>query len=422
MNNTDIVICGAGIAGIATAYYLSTRYGRKDIVLVDRQQPLSYTSSKSGENYRDYWPQTCMAEFSGRSIELMESLAEETGNAFELSQSGYDFVSLQRGREIFPSEHLRQETQSENLRQIIDPELIRSRCPYLADNVEQLVHISNAGAFDVNALGMMLLARARQAGVRLKIAHITNVSRQQNGFQLDTEHGESLQARELILAGGPMNRRLAAMLGVEMNIRSFLQRKFVMPDPLSIIPRDMPFTVFADPQFLDWSDDERNLIASDEEYRWLLEEFPAGLHIKPESRGQIKLGWAFNRQAGEPQWQLADDVDFPNIALRGATRIIPGLAAYLEQIPTPVVQFAGYYTRTPENWPIIGPLEEHPGLFTVAALAGYGTMAACAAGELAAMWVMNEPLPEYARNFHRNRYDDPDIMAAISAIESDGQL
>ncbi|HIL98497.1 MAG TPA: FAD-dependent oxidoreductase, partial [Pseudomonadales bacterium] len=49
------VICGAGLAGIATAYYLSVKYGQKDIVLLDRFLPMSFTTSKSGENYRNYW-------------------------------------------------------------------------------------------------------------------------------------------------------------------------------------------------------------------------------------------------------------------------------------------------------------------------------------------------------------------------------
>jgi glycine/D-amino acid oxidase-like deaminating enzyme len=383
---------------------------------------MSYTSSQSGENFRDYWPQACMAEFAGRSIELMDSLAGETGNAFELRHCGYDFVSLQKDREIFPSEHLRHGAHAKNLQKLSDPGQIRSQFPYLASAIQQVVHINNAGAFDVHALGMLMLACARRAGVRLKTAQIVDMSRRTDGFALETAQRETLLARELVLAGGPMNRGLAAMLGAELDIRSYLQRKFIIPDPQKLIPRDMPFTIFADPQFLDWSDEERELIESDQHYRWLLDEFPPGLHIKPESARQIKLGWAYNRQAEEPLWQPADDFDFPNIALRGAARFIPGLAAYVERPPTPVVQFAGYYTRTPENWPVIGPLEEHPGLYTVAALSGYGTMVACAAGELAAKWMMSEPLPAYARNFQRNRYADPGIRAEIDAIESDGQL
>ena len=422
MSKSDIIICGAGIAGIATAYYLATRYGRTGIVLIDRDQPMSYTTSKSGENYRDYWPQACMAAFSKRSIDLMEEISTASDSAINIKSFGYDFVSLQNDREIFPSQHLRDLPRAGPLRRITDPQLISKQFPYLADSVKQVVHIDRAGALDVYALGTVMLSRARAAGVTLKTAHIADIAGHKGGFRLRTSQGELLQSRELVLTAGPMNPGLAAMLGAELNIQSYLQRKFVIPDPQAVIPRDMPFTIFADPQRLQWSDEEQQLISEDAEYRWLLDEFPPGLHVKPESRQQIKLGWAYNREAGDPVWQPADDFDFPNIVLRGASRFIPGLAAYLDQLPTPVVQFSGYYSRTAENWPVIGPLQEHTGLYTVAALSGYGTMTACAAGELVAQWMMGEPLPDYARHFHPDRYRDSGIMAEIEAIESDGQL
>ena len=211
------------------------------------------------------------------------------------------------------------------------------------------------------------------------------------------------------------------MLDIKLDIKNYAQRKFVMPDPAGIIPRDMPFTICADAQTLRWSDEERSLIESDPDYSWLFKEFPPGLHIKPESGDQIKLGWAFNRTEEAPRWELPDDFDFPNIALRGASRFIPGLAAYLDEPPTPITQYAGYYTRTEENWPLIGPLGV-PGVFTVTALAGYGTMAACGAGELCARWLNEDELPAYARYFDPARYSDPNIVGEIATIPEDGQL
>ncbi len=48
MKNAHIVVCGAGIAGIATAYYLAVKYQQKNIILIDKNQPMSLTTSKSG--------------------------------------------------------------------------------------------------------------------------------------------------------------------------------------------------------------------------------------------------------------------------------------------------------------------------------------------------------------------------------------
>jgi len=424
MENSQIAICGAGIAGIATAYYLAVKYHQKNIILIDKNLPMSLTTSKSGENFRDYWPQPCMTALTRHSVELMKTLSEESDNAFEMRYSGYDFVSESVGRDIFPADHLDDVDYQDSLSRTSGREKIQSMHSYLGESIEQLVHINEAGAIDVHALGSLLLAKARKAGVRFIQTTVEAIEKTSNGFKL-TVSGQpdttSLETEKLVLTPGPFINELTHMLGITLDVESILQRKFIIPDVQHIIPRDMPFTIFADKQYLQWSAEERELIESDPEYNWLLDELPAGLHIKPEGTNNIKLGWAYNSIAEAPRWETSDDFDFPNITLRGASRFIPSLQPYVDEPPTPIVQFSGYYTRTPENLPLIGPLEID-GLFTVSALAGFGTMAACSAGDLCSGWMMGARLPEYARFFHPDRYGDEALMDEINKVGADGQL
>ena len=51
----DVVVCGAGIAGIAAAHAL-TQTELKRVLIVDPGPPLSLTSDKSTECYRNWWP------------------------------------------------------------------------------------------------------------------------------------------------------------------------------------------------------------------------------------------------------------------------------------------------------------------------------------------------------------------------------
>ncbi len=410
------VICGAGIAGVAVAYYLSRRKGCGDILLLDKLQPLSLTTSKSGENYRDYWPQHCMSNFSSDSLDLMQALVDEHGDAFDMQAFGYQFVSRLRGSDIFPGT----EQQPQGVVSCTDTDEIQRRWPHLSEEIEQLVGIDRAGALDVYALGSLLLSQARSGGVSFQQGSIERLQRCADGFELLLE-GERIFAEQLVLTSGPFVGEMAAQLGVELPLDNIAQRKFVIPDPAGVIPRNMPFTICADPLYLDWSDEERAVIGEDPAYSWLLEEFPPGLHIKPEGRDQIKLGWAFNRSAEAPRWDIPTDHDFPNLVVRGASQFIPGLSIYVDKLPTPVVQYAGYYTRTHENWPMIGPLD-NSGLFAVAALSGYGTMTACAAGDLCARYIAGENLPTYAKNFHPNRYANAAVMNEINSLRSDGQL
>src|SRR5213082_409707 len=94
-HTSEVVICGAGIAGIAAAYHLAVRRGLTDVVLVDERPPLSLTSDKSTECYRNWWPGPgdAMVAAMNRSIDLLEEQARETGNVFRLNRRGYLFAT-----------------------------------------------------------------------------------------------------------------------------------------------------------------------------------------------------------------------------------------------------------------------------------------------------------------------------------------
>jgi glycine/D-amino acid oxidase-like deaminating enzyme len=114
------------------------------------------------------------------------------------------------------------------------------------------------------------------------------------------------------------------------------------------------------------------------------------------------------------------DSEFPEIVLRGMTTLSPGLAAYLQKLPKTYVD-GGYYTKTRENRPLIGPLPVE-GAYLFAALSGFGLMASCAGGELLAAHVTGGPLPSYAPAFQLDRYDDPDYCRRLDDWGSTGQL
>src|SRR5204863_925521 len=96
----EVVICGAGIAGIAAAYHLAVRRGVTGVVLVDEGPPLSLTSDKSTECYRNWWPGPgdAMVRLMNRSIDLLEGLARESGNVFRMSRRGYLFATADAER------------------------------------------------------------------------------------------------------------------------------------------------------------------------------------------------------------------------------------------------------------------------------------------------------------------------------------
>src|SRR5471032_364257 len=91
----DVVICGAGIAGVAAAYHLSVRQGIRRVVLVDEREPLTLTSDKGTQAYRNWWPgpDDTMLRLVSRSIDLLEESAVACGNAFRMNRRGYLFAT-----------------------------------------------------------------------------------------------------------------------------------------------------------------------------------------------------------------------------------------------------------------------------------------------------------------------------------------
>ena len=142
-----IAICGAGIAGVATAYYILKQ--RKDckVILIDKNQPLSFTTSKSGENFRDYWPEKNMRQFVGDSIELMKELKAEFGDdSFEMKNSGYNFISHDIDNPIFGIGN--KENTADYLEEITSAQEIQNNFPYLDKSLEKVVKIKNAGKIE----------------------------------------------------------------------------------------------------------------------------------------------------------------------------------------------------------------------------------------------------------------------------------
>lgn len=452
--SAEVVICGAGIAGVAAAYYL-TQAGVNNVILIDKQEPLSLTTAKSGENYRNWWPNEPMAAFCNRSIELMEELAAATNNSFLMNRSGYVYATMSRSPAEVVAQvervygalpvgeirvHERIGSYKGEVPQaadphyngadiLTDPALIRRTLPHLSDQVTAVVHARRGGSISVHQLGMYLLQAAKAAGVQAWRGELLDV--ESDGWAVSAvvvqvgEQRYRIHTNYFVNAAGPFLSHVAQMVNIELPVQTVFQQKIAMQDPLGVIPRTAPFTIFTDSQMVDWSAEERQQLTEDEAFAWLLQRLPGGLHIKPEGRGDskwLKLGWAINDEGTTPQWSPEGTEEFPDLVLRGASKLVPALSHYIGKIPTPLIHYGGYYTKTAENMPLIGPVSEIEGVYLLGALSGFGTMSACAAGELCATWLTNGRLPTYAWAFAPDRYQDAAYRTFLDTLANDGEL
>jgi sarcosine oxidase, subunit beta len=456
-NHADVVICGAGIAGVAAAYHLAVKQGVRRVVVVDERPLLSLTSDKSSECYRNWWPGPgdAMVRLMNRSIDLLEALADESGNSFHLNRRGYLYLTADEGR----AAQMRQA--AERVAELGAGELrvhraagsyqphsahgyrnqpggadflqgtglVQQYFPFVADDVAAALHVRRAGWCSAQQLGMVLWEQAKAYGVRLLNGKVIGVE-VENGRcssvtirQANTE--TCWQTRHFVNAAGPLVKQVAAMMGVELPIQNELHGKIAIEDPLGIVPREAPLTVWQDPLMLPWSDEERAFLDESDDTRWLLQSFPPGVHFRPEGgpgSQTLLLLWAYHTEIIDPPvWPLRFDPEYAEIVLRGVSRMVPGLAIYTD----PMGKFwldGGYYTKTLENRPLIGTLPV-AGAYVIGALSGHGVMAALAAGELLAAHVTGGALPAYAPAFAFSRYDDPAYQALLANWDAeDGQL
>ncbi|HWD25633.1 MAG TPA: FAD-dependent oxidoreductase [Rhizomicrobium sp.] len=453
-DDVEILVIGAGIAGIATAYYLAVQHKRSRLLIVDEGQPMTLTSAQSGENYRNWWPHPTMADFTNHSTDLMEEIARRSDNRIHMTRRGYLLVT----RDEKPDELLQQlfagygasasrlirlhegaasnyapalsadwQGAPDGVDVLLGRDLIQTCYSQFDREVATGLHIRRAGDISGQQLGQYMLETMRHSGAQFQQASVVGISKADR-FAVDVLADgarQTIKADIIVNAAGPFAARVSSMHGEELPIFNVLQQKIAFADRNHAVDRRMPFAIDLDGQTLAWSDDEREALAAAPEFAGLLEPMPGSIHCRPDGgdHGEwIKLGWAFNEETTtEPVREPELNPHFPEVVLRAASRLQPALAQYLGALPRDRVHYGGYYPMTKENWPLIGAAKT-PGVFLATALSGYGTMGACAAGDLCARAVVGAPAPGFARSLSLARYEDKALMDELEATRSRGLL
>jgi glycine/D-amino acid oxidase-like deaminating enzyme len=228
----EVVICGAGIAGAAVAWHLAVRHGI-GAVLVDERAPLSLTSDKSTEAYRNWWPgpDDAMVRFMNRSIDGLEAIAAGTANRIGLNRRGYAYatadparveawraaaslaeaqgagalrVHRNGGAAYHPASAQGWEGGPDGADLLLDPELVQRHFPGLAADTCAVLHARRCGWFSGQQLGMHYLEEATSCGARLVRGRVTGIETRGgrvHGVQVDVPGGrETFETERCVLA------------------------------------------------------------------------------------------------------------------------------------------------------------------------------------------------------------------------------
>ncbi|MDB4873765.1 MAG: dependent oxidoreductase [Gemmatimonadetes bacterium] len=423
-SSADVVICGAGIAGAAAAYHLAVTQQFSRVVLVDEREPFTLTSDKGTQGYRNWWPgpDDTMFKFVSRSIDLLEESARENGNVFRMNRRGYLFatadedqmarlaatahqvsgfgmgpVRMHRSAATYapaPSDGFEEQPIGADL---LTGEQTCGAFPFLAPDTLGAVHVRRAGTLNAVALGNWMITRAVAAGAQFVRGRVSAVATDGGRVrEVRLADGSTIATDRFVIAAGPALHQVGRLLGLDLPVVHELHSKITIRDSGRAVPRDAPFVIWTDPVTVGGK------------------ALPGGVHMRPVDLAhgsELYLIWTYETDVRPYVWPPSFDARYPDVVLEGSARMIPAMSAYAGTGSTALLD-GGYYCKTRENRPLIGPLPVE-GAFVVGALSGMGVMSAHACGELVSAHVAGTALPDYARWFLPSRYDDPQYRALV---------
>jgi len=197
------------------------------------------------------------------------------------------------------------------------------------------------------------LSRAQAAGVRCFFDCEVIGIRSQGGrvCSVETKRG-MIQTPNAVNAAGPWAGMVGRMLGIEIPITP-VRRQIVVTTPVPELPAGLPFVI----------------------------EFATGLYFHREGAALL-TGMA---NPGEPAgFSQVVDPDWEAVHLEAAMNRLP-----LLKKAGVSSRWAGLYENTPDAFPVLGAVDERPGLYCIAGFSGHGFMHGPVCGLLVAEEILD---------------------------------
>jgi glycine/D-amino acid oxidase-like deaminating enzyme len=207
------------------------RHKVRRVVLVDEREPLTLTSDKGTQAYRNWWPgpDDTMLRLVSRSIDLLEETAAESGNVFRMNRRGYLFATADEAqvarlestaRQVSafgmgavrthpgfmpygaaPAEGYASQPTGADL--LLDNDALRA-FPYLAPDTRAALHIRRAGWISAVAFGAWMLKRAQGAGVAFVRDRVSGVGMEGGRVrEVQLASGDLIATDRFVIAAGP---------------------------------------------------------------------------------------------------------------------------------------------------------------------------------------------------------------------------
>jgi sarcosine oxidase subunit beta len=220
MHQTDILVVGGGIAGIATACYLA-QYGHQVILLEQSELAAEASGLNAGTFWATGWGHTpdLSSTLSMGSLEVLKTLQFDLGYDLEFRQSG----SLQAIQTEEEYAFARQEVQELLARgyqvELLDGSDACSIESALSPRILGCLYYSHGGNANPVKTVLALASLAQQHGTTILTHHeVIGITPLDDGTYQVATPSTTFRASTLVLAAGPWCHPLGAMLGLSIPV------------------------------------------------------------------------------------------------------------------------------------------------------------------------------------------------------------
>ncbi|HZT36869.1 MAG TPA: FAD-dependent oxidoreductase [Bryobacteraceae bacterium] len=352
MESADVIIIGAGVVGSSIAYHL-TEAGCRNVLILEREtSPGKGSTGKSMGGVRAQFATPVNIQMSLYSIPFFRDFEEATGHPSGYRPQGYLFVATRQSHLEYLRGNYSQQTALglKTVQLLSAGEVLRIAPELRSDDILGGSFCWTDGFVDPNSVMSGFMARAVERGARLlRDTEATGIAMDSHGVAgVRTTRG-FMASRTVVNAAGAWARLVAQLAGIELPVEP-LRRMLVPTQPFDRISRKSPMVV----------------------------DMATGFHYRPEGLGLL-LAW--NDPDETPGFNMNFDPAFiEKILTRGVDRV-PCLA---EVEINPRRAWAGLYEMTPDHHPVLGRVDEAPGLFLANGFSGHGVMHSPATGRILA--------------------------------------
>jgi sarcosine oxidase subunit beta len=157
----------------------------------------------------------------------------------------------------------------------------------------------------------------------------------QNGVNAVKTNRGTIKTRQIVNAAGPFAGPVASMVGLELPLEP-VRRQKIFVSPQAEIPQDAPMCI----------------------------DLGREIYWRPAHGGALAAWVDPDEPVADPVEEVATDWDYPAVLLDKLPSLSPFWAGLSEKLGARDIQLsAGYYMYTPDEQPLIGPIDEVPGFF-----------------------------------------------------------